>query len=243
MYVLCSSAGVFCNIFQGLINLFIFDIYSIYTLCHIWVQIKIFEYVYNLNDILNIILCLKKKIFLYIQNILFYIQNILLYIQNILLYPKCSPLYSKCFVVSVYLPLLYYDTRVIVLSAKTSLWSFVDVCQLPSKLGRCRSFKVKWFHNSTTRSCMRFWYGGCDGNGNNFDTKEDCEARCLSSRTGKQQLHSSCLNWFLSHCFYITRPKHQEALPVLENSVYQNFSFKLYLRNYFKLRFNSLKIG
>lgn len=77
---------------------------------------------------------------------------------------------------------LYYQLR-------TSLWSFVDVCQLPSKLGRCRSFKVKWFHNSTIRSCMRFWYGGCDGNGNNFDTKEDCEARCLSSRRGKQQLH------------------------------------------------------
>jgi hypothetical protein len=25
--------------------------------------------------------------------------------------------------------------------------------------------------------------------------------------------------------------------------VYQNFSFKLYLQNYFRLRFNSLKIG
>ncbi|CAC5396232.1 unnamed protein product [Mytilus coruscus] len=58
-----------------------------------------------------------------------------------------------------------------------------DICRLPSELGRCRKYIVKYFHNATTGQCTRFWYGGCDGNANRFDTKEDCEARCTTTVT------------------------------------------------------------
>lgn len=32
------------------------------------------------------------------------------------------------------------------------------------------------------RECVEFIYGGCAGNSNNFETKEDCEQKCLKNK-------------------------------------------------------------
>ncbi|XP_073689768.1 collagen alpha-6(VI) chain [Garra rufa] len=58
--------------------------------------------------------------------------------------------------------------------------SIKDICQLKSDPGPCSNFSVKWYFNA--RQCIQFWYGGCDGNGNRFDTQEDCELRCLRAK-------------------------------------------------------------
>uniref|UniRef100_A0A673JVH3 Collagen alpha-6(VI) chain-like n=1 Tax=Sinocyclocheilus rhinocerous TaxID=307959 RepID=A0A673JVH3_9TELE len=48
--------------------------------------------------------------------------------------------------------------------------------------GSCSNFSVKWYFNVRSGGCVQFWYGGCDGNSNRFDTQEDCEIRCLRAK-------------------------------------------------------------
>ncbi|XP_076822790.1 kappaPI-actitoxin-Avd3b-like [Clavelina lepadiformis] len=51
-------------------------------------------------------------------------------------------------------------------------------CNLPSKMGRCKGYHIRWFYNSEAASCQVFVYGGCRGNNNNFKTQEECERVC-----------------------------------------------------------------
>ncbi|XP_078098464.1 collagen alpha-6(VI) chain-like [Mustelus asterias] len=56
-----------------------------------------------------------------------------------------------------------------------------DECALKPDEGACFNYSLKWFFDRTLRVCKRFWYGGCGGNKNRFDTREECEALCLQS--------------------------------------------------------------
>ena len=49
---------------------------------------------------------------------------------------------------------------------------------VPHDSGDCESFTPKWFYNKNTQSCEIFFYGGCGGNDNKFDTKDDCLQAC-----------------------------------------------------------------
>ena len=51
-------------------------------------------------------------------------------------------------------------------------------CALPPQIGHCRAMFVMFFFNSTSRRCESFVYGGCGGNGNKFETKEECSSAC-----------------------------------------------------------------
>lgn len=55
-----------------------------------------------------------------------------------------------------------------------------DVCSLIADGGSCYNYAIQWAYNSMSGKCEQFWYGGCDGNLNRFDTQEACEARCVS---------------------------------------------------------------
>ena len=37
---------------------------------------------------------------------------------------------------------------------------------------------MRYFYNATSDACELFTYGGCQGNGNNFETVEECNERC-----------------------------------------------------------------
>ncbi|XP_021340999.1 papilin-like isoform X4 [Mizuhopecten yessoensis] len=56
-----------------------------------------------------------------------------------------------------------------------------DVCRLDSERGSCSDYTVRWYYNSDESRCERFWYGSCDGNGNNFADEQECNAACVNA--------------------------------------------------------------
>ncbi|XP_052008110.1 amyloid beta precursor like protein 2-like isoform X3 [Xyrauchen texanus] len=52
------------------------------------------------------------------------------------------------------------------------------VCSLEAETGPCRASKPRWHFDMQQRKCVRFIYGGCGGNRNNFDSEEYCMAVC-----------------------------------------------------------------
>ena len=52
------------------------------------------------------------------------------------------------------------------------------MCSLPADPGPCQAYIPRFFYNSTTMKCEQFIYGGCLGNENNYESKEDCLECC-----------------------------------------------------------------
>uniref|UniRef100_A0A023FSI3 Putative tick kunitz 81 n=1 Tax=Amblyomma cajennense TaxID=34607 RepID=A0A023FSI3_AMBCJ len=51
-----------------------------------------------------------------------------------------------------------------------------ELCRQDMDDGPCRARIPRYWFNG--RSCQLFFYGGCEGNNNNFDSKEDCMNAC-----------------------------------------------------------------
>uniref|UniRef100_A0A8C6VD35 Uncharacterized protein n=1 Tax=Naja naja TaxID=35670 RepID=A0A8C6VD35_NAJNA len=56
-----------------------------------------------------------------------------------------------------------------------------NICSLPPVSGSCLALLERWYYNSELRQCLKFDYGGCGGNLNNFVTQEGCERACSPS--------------------------------------------------------------
>ncbi|XP_035896391.1 papilin isoform X2 [Anopheles stephensi] len=61
-------------------------------------------------------------------------------------------------------------------------------CALPKDKGPCHNYTVKHFFDVQYGGCGRFWYGGCEGNNNRFDSADECKNVC-ESPTGKDVCH------------------------------------------------------
>uniref|UniRef100_A0A8C7PK50 Collagen, type XXVIII, alpha 1b n=1 Tax=Oncorhynchus mykiss TaxID=8022 RepID=A0A8C7PK50_ONCMY len=45
--------------------------------------------------------------------------------------------------------------------------------------GPCRNYVVKWYYDTTANACAQFWFGGCQGNQNQFESEKSCKKTCV----------------------------------------------------------------
>ncbi|XP_058504301.1 collagen, type XXVIII, alpha 1b [Solea solea] len=47
--------------------------------------------------------------------------------------------------------------------------------------GPCRDYVVRWYYDATANSCAQFWFGGCRGNSNQFESESVCRENCVKA--------------------------------------------------------------
>jgi len=53
---------------------------------------------------------------------------------------------------------------------------------MSKETGTCDDYMAVWYFEPISRSCRRFLYSGCGGNGNRFSSQAECESTCLHER-------------------------------------------------------------
>ncbi|KAI0981750.1 hypothetical protein GJ496_005926 [Pomphorhynchus laevis] len=111
-------------------------------------------------------------------------------------------------------------------STDTSIFSNkierTDICQTLVEPGPCSESITRFYYDTITESCMSFKYGGCLGNLNNFNTRQQCEDTCSRFMNKTAQI-------FQSNCgSYIWLPWSQcQRMNGLNNNFVQVRSKKL----------------
>jgi len=74
----------------------------------------------------------------------------------------------------------------------------IDVCYLPKSVGPCEGYYPTWYYDQDRKQCAQFVYGGCLGNNNKFQTREECEHLCVIPDTLGIQIN----NWIIKLYIY-----------------------------------------
>ena len=53
-----------------------------------------------------------------------------------------------------------------------------QTCLLPKKPGPCKAYIPRYYFHKKAGECREFYYGGCSGNANNFETLAACQTTC-----------------------------------------------------------------
>ncbi|ROL50403.1 Tissue factor pathway inhibitor [Anabarilius grahami] len=62
---------------------------------------------------------------------------------------------------------------------RSELRIFHHSCALKKDEGPCKAIRDRFYFDTDTGRCEPFEYGGCQGNANNFETRQECEEMCL----------------------------------------------------------------
>ncbi|XP_023214688.1 kunitz-type serine protease inhibitor homolog beta-bungarotoxin B6 chain-like [Centruroides sculpturatus] len=61
-------------------------------------------------------------------------------------------------------------------------------CHLQPDERPCSHIRFSYYHNISTRKCELFRYGGCLGNGNHFESLQECCDRCSATNLECKQI-------------------------------------------------------
>lgn len=76
-------------------------------------------------------------------------------------------------------------------------------CDLTIDQGTCRDYVIRWYYDKQANACAQFWFGGCGGNENRYETEDECRETCVVARRGKlSNLVFSIISAYFSIYFY-----------------------------------------
>ncbi len=92
----------------------------------------------------------------------------------------------------------YRVNQIIIFNHKRNLFLiFKAVCELEKDAGSCSKYVNMWVYDRQQGKCIRFWYGSCEGNGNRFETEQQCQETCVSPKgIGKKRIILLILKFF-----------------------------------------------
>uniref|UniRef100_H9GB44 Tissue factor pathway inhibitor n=1 Tax=Anolis carolinensis TaxID=28377 RepID=H9GB44_ANOCA len=64
-------------------------------------------------------------------------------------------------------------------------FSHPEFCHFPRDPGPCKTYMLRYFHNTKSNKCEELIYGGCHGNKNNFKTFDSCHYTCVGNSRDK----------------------------------------------------------
>ncbi|XP_074554044.1 uncharacterized protein col7a1l [Halichoeres trimaculatus] len=59
-------------------------------------------------------------------------------------------------------------------------------CLEPMSEGTCSEFVLLWYFHARSGECRPFVYGGCGGNRNRFNTRQECQSRCKEEKRDRE---------------------------------------------------------
>lgn len=56
----------------------------------------------------------------------------------------------------------------------------LESCNLPKEVGTsdCTEKHARWYFSASDNKCMPYYFSGCGGNENNFDSERSCAEQC-----------------------------------------------------------------
>lgn len=78
----------------------------------------------------------------------------------------------------------------------------LEICNLPKVAGPCEGYYPQWYYDKEQQQCLQFIYGGCLGNNNRFETREECMGLCVKDNSIGIPIVTFLTNFFKKNVYY-----------------------------------------
>lgn len=106
--------------------------------------------------------------------------------------PLVLKLFFSCFLAEIYPTLrcwlnyrlcllVGYQINTHLLITNVCCCSAAETCYLEPEVGKCKAMIERYYYDQSSKACNTFNYGGCEGNANNFETKQKCLDECTEA--------------------------------------------------------------